>query len=307
MSDPVNSRGPGVAPTSQSANSTTSPGAHLRQAWTAKTIAIPGVFNALVARMAERLGFEAGYLSGGALSASLGLPDVGLVTLTEFVEQARSIVQATKLPLLCDADTGFGEALNVERCVQLFESAGVAGIHLEDQHLPKRCGHLSGKSLVEPEVMAAKLRAAVAARRDPSFVIIARTDARGVTGFDDAVQRARQYVEAGADAIFPEALESAEEFAAFARAVPAPLLANVTEFGRSPILDLATLASLGYRMVLYPLTAFRVALRSAERALTDLRDRGHQRELLPDMLTRAALYDLLGYEDYEARDRSYFA
>jgi methylisocitrate lyase len=301
------SRRPSVPPTSRSASSILSPGERLRQAWAAKTIAIPGVFNALVARMAERLGFEAVYLSGGALSASLGLPDVGLVTLTEFVEHARSVAQATALPLLCDADTGFGEALNVERTVKLFESAGVAGIHVEDQQLPKRCGHLSGKSLVEPEVMVSKLRAAAAARRDPNFVVVARTDARGVTGFDEAVGRARLYLQAGADAIFPEALESAEEFAAFARAVPAPLLANVTEFGRSPILDLATLANLGYRMVLYPLTALRVALRSAERALAELRGQGHQRELLPDMLTRAELYDLLKYNDYEARDRSYFA
>jgi methylisocitrate lyase len=278
----------------------------LRQAWAARPIAIPGVFNPLIARIAERLGYSAVYLSGGALSASLGVPDVGLVTLSEFVEHARSITQATSLPLLCDADTGFGEALNVERTVRLFESAGVAGIHLEDQQLPKRCGHLSGKSLVEPEIMVAKLRAAVAARRDSGFVIIARTDARGVTNFDDAVRRARLYLDAGADAIFPEALETAEEFAAFARAVSKPLLANMTEFGRSPILDLRTLADMGYRMVLYPLTAYRVALRAAERTLRRLRDQGHQRDQLPEMLTRAELYDLLGYQDYEERDKAYF-
>jgi methylisocitrate lyase len=256
--------------------------------------------------MAERLGYSAVYLSGAALSASMGVPDVGLVTLTEFVEQARAITQATNLPLLCDADTGFGEPLNVERTVCLFESAGVAGIHLEDQQLPKRCGHLSGKTLVEPEVMAAKIRAAVAVRCDPSFVIIARTDARGVSGFDDAVRRARHYLDAGADAIFPEALESAEEFAAFARAVSAPLLANMTEFGRSPNLDFGTLTGLGYRMVLYPLTAYRIALRAGQRALAALKEQGHQRELVPDMLTRTELYDLLGYKDYEARDRQYF-
>jgi methylisocitrate lyase len=278
----------------------------LRQAWTERPIAVPGVFNPLVARIAERLGYAAVYLSVGALSASMGVPDVGLVTLTEIVEEAGAITQATSLPLLCDADTGFGEALNVERTVRLFESAGAAGIHLEDQQLPKRCGHLSGKSLVEPEVMAAKLRAAVAARRDPGFVTIARTDARGVTGFDDAVRRARIYLDAGADAIFPEALETAEEFAAFAKAVPAPLLANMTEFGRSPNLDFRSLADMGYRIVLYPLTAFRSALRAAERALTVLRDQGHQRDLLPEMLTRAELYELLGYKDYEDRDKAYF-
>src|ERR1700681_948849 len=192
-------------------------GRRLREAWTAEPIMVPGVFNALVARMAERLGFQAVYLSGGALSAATGVPDVGLLTLTEFVDEARRVALATSLPLLCDADTGFGEALNVERTVQLFEAAGAAGIHLEDQQLPKRCGHLSGKALVEPEVMAAKLRAAAAARRDPDFVVIARTDARGAGGLADAVRRARLYLKAGADAIFPEALETAEEFSAFAR------------------------------------------------------------------------------------------
>ncbi len=284
----------------------TSPGRHLREAWQRGAIPIPGVFNALVARMAERAGFQAVYLSGAALSAAAALPDVGLLTVTEFVEQARSITEATSLPLLCDADTGFGEALNVERTVRLFEGAGVAGIHLEDQHLPKRCGHLSGKSLVEPEAMAAKIRAAVAARRDPDFVVIARTDARGVHGFDDAVRRARLYLAAGADAIFPEALESADEFAAFARAVEAPLLANMTEFGRSPNLDFATLAGLGYRMVIYPVTVFRAALGAAQETLAEILQRGHQRDRIPQMLTRAELYDLLDYRGYEERDRNYF-
>jgi methylisocitrate lyase len=282
------------------------PGLRLRLAWQAGTIQIPGVFNALVARMAERLGFQAVYLSGGALSAAVGVPDVGLLTLTEFVAEVQRITQTVALPLLCDADTGFGEALNVERTVRLFEVAGAAGIHLEDQQLPKRCGHLSGKSLVEPQAMVAKVRAAVAARRNRHFVIIARTDAREVNGFDEAVRRARLYLEAGADAIFPEALETEAEFADFAQAVPAPLLANMTEFGRSPLLDFATLARLGYRMVLYPLTAFRAALRAAEETLADFRAKGHQRDRLPEMLTRAELYDLLGYAGYEARDRAYF-
>src|SRR3954447_17815607 len=280
-----------------------SPGRRLRDALAAGPVLLPGVFNALVARIAERQGFRAVYLSGAALSASLALPDVGLVTATEFAAAARAITQATELPLVCDADTGFGEALNVERTVHLFESASVAGIHLEDQELPKRCGHLSGKSLVAPEEMAAKIRAAVAARRDPSFVIIARTDARGVVGFDDAVRRARAYLDAGADAIFPEALETPDEFAAFAKAVEAPLLANMTEFGRSPNLDFATLAGMGYRMVLYPLTALRAAMRAAQETLADLVRKGHQRDRLPHMLTRAELYDLLGYSGYEARDR----
>jgi methylisocitrate lyase len=285
---------------------TESAGRRLRQAWAEQPIAVPGVFSPLVAKLAERLGFRAVYLSGAALSASLGLPDIGLTTLSEFVEEARRIVQATSLPLICDADTGFGEALNVERSVRLFEAAGVAGIHLEDQTLPKRCGHLSGKELVPAETMAAKLRAAVAARQDKDFVIIARTDARGVSGFEDAVRRAKLYLQAGADMIFPEALESADEFQRFAKEVPAPLLANMTEFGKSPNLDFAELARMGYRIVIYPVTALRSALFAARQTLEEVRTKGHQRDRIPQMLTRAELYDLLGYQSYEERDRKYF-
>jgi methylisocitrate lyase len=284
-----------------------SPGRRLRNAWADAPVQVPGVFCPLVARIAERLGFRAVYLSGAALSASLALPDIGLVTQTEFAEEAAGIAAATSLPLLCDADTGFGEALNVERTVHCFEAAGAAGLHLEDQQSPKRCGHLSGKTLIDAEAMAAKVRAATAARRDPDFVIMARTDARGVTGFDDAVRRARLYVAAGADAIFPEALESVEEFAAFARALPdVPLLANMTEFGKGQPLDASALAALGYRLILYPVTALRAALRAARDTLADVLTRGHQRERLPHMLTRAELYDLLDYRGYEERDRAYF-
>src|SRR4051812_32649660 len=282
------------------------PGRRLRQAWEKGPVALPGVFNALVGRLAERLGFQAVYLSGAALSASAALPDVGLLTVTEFVEEARRITAATSLPLLCDADTGFGEALNVERTVRLFEAAGAAGIHLEDQVLPKRCGHLSGKALIEPEAMASKIRAACAARRDPNFVIIARTDARGVTGFEDAIERARLYLKAGADAIFPEALATEEEFAAFARFVPAPLLANMTEFGKSPNLDFATLATSGYRMVLYPVTALRAALKAAQETLAGILQAGHQRDLIGRMMTRKELYELLDYSGFEERDRTFF-
>jgi methylisocitrate lyase len=285
---------------------TPSPGRKLRDAWSAGPIAVPGVFNPLVARLAERIGFQAAYLSGGAISAASGVPDIGLLTLTEFVQHAQLTAAATQLPVLCDADTGFGESLNVERTVRLFEQAGVAGIHLEDQQMPKRCGHLSGKSLVEPEAMAAKIRAAVAARRDPDFVILARTDARGVTGFDDAVNRAKLYLAAGADGIFPEALETAEEFERFAKEVPTVLLANMTEFGKSPLLDVATLGSLGYRMILFPLTAFRAAMKAAEDTLTDLFRNGMQMNSVSKMQSRAELYDILGYQGYEDRDRRYF-
>jgi len=283
------------------------PGARLRAAWSSGAIMIPGAFNALTAKLAERLGFKAVYFSGGALSAGwAGLPDIGLLTQSEFAEQAAVLARATSLPVLCDADTGFGEAIHVERTVRLYEAAGAAGLHLEDQAMPKRCGHLSGKALVDRQTMAAKIRAATAARRDPDFVIVARTDGRGVEGFDAAVERAREYLSAGADMIFPEALESIEEFAQFAATIDAPLLANMTEFGRSPLIPFADLAVLGYKAVIYPLSALRAAMRAAELALSTLRDQGTQKDILDRMQTRAELYDLLGYTDWEARDRSYF-
>lgn len=283
------------------------PGARLRAAWTTAPIKIPGAFNALVAKLAERLDFQAVYLSGGALSAGwAGLPDIGLLSQTEFAEQAAVLARATALPVLCDADTGFGEAINVDRTVRLYEDAGVAGLHLEDQVIPKRCGHLSGKALVDESGMVSKIKAAVRARRDGDFVIVARTDARTVEGFDRAVHRAREYVHAGADMIFPEALESADEFARFARAIDAPLLANMTEFGRSPLLPFDDLANMGYKAVIYPLTALRAAMRTTEEVLKTLRDQGTQESLLNRMQTRAELYDLLGYHAWEERDRSYF-
>lgn len=283
-----------------------SPGKRLRQAWESEIVMLPGVFCPLMAKMAERLGFAGVYLSGGALSATTGVPDIGLLTLTEFTHEAARIARATELPLLCDADTGFGEVLNVERTVREFEAAGAAGIHLEDQTLPKRCGHLTGKSLIEPEAMASKIRAAVAAKADPDFVIMARTDARSVNGFEDAVERARLYRSAGADTIFPEALESEAEFRAFAERVPGPLLANMTEFGRSPLMTAEKLGELGYRLVLYPLTGLRAALKAVETTLVDLKAHGHQQNSIPNMTTRAELYDLLDYTGYETRDRIYF-
>ena len=274
------------------------PGARLREAWSAGPIMIPGAFNALLAKQAERLGFPAVYFSGGALSAGwAGLPDVGLLTQTEFSEQAAVLARATKLPVLCDADTGFGEALNVERTVRLYEEAGVAGLHLEDQLMPKRCGHLSGKSLIDSASMAAKIRAAVSARRDRDFVIVARTDAAIVEGFDAAVGRAKDYLAAGADMIFPEALETAEQFARFAREVKAPLVANMTEFGRSPLIPFDELAAMGFTAAIYPLSAFRAAMNAAGEVLKTLREQGTQRDMLDRMQTRAELYDLLGYAE----------
>ena len=285
----------------------TTPGQRLRDAWMSPPLMIPGAFNALTARLAERLGYRAVYLSGGALAAGwAGVPDVGLVTQAEFAAQAAILAGSTTLPLLVDADTGFGGPVHVERTVQLYERAGAAGLHIEDQTWPKRCGHLTGKSLVSAAEMAAKIRAAAASRRDPSFVVVARTDARSVEGFDAAVARARLYVEAGADMIFPEAMESAEEFARFAAAVPGPLVANMTEFGRGPLIPAEDLAAMGYVAVLYPLTAFRAAMRAAEETLVALRDHGTQAGVVDRMQTRARLYDLLGYDGLEARDRAYF-
>jgi methylisocitrate lyase len=283
-----------------------SPGRRFREALAKPPLAIPGVFNALTARLAERVGFHAVYQSGAALSAGLGLPDVGLVTQTEFAQQAGYLASAVSIPVISDADTGFGEALAVERTVALFESAGLAGLHLEDQQLPKRCGHLSGKTLVSQEEMVSKLKAAVAARRDPDFVIIARTDARAGEGFDAAVERGRAYVEAGADMIFPEALETPDEFGRFAQAVDAPLIANMTEFGKSPLLSSAELAKLGYAAVLFPVTTLRVAMNAVENALNEIAREGTQKGLLDRMQTRAELYKLLDYEGFEERDRSYF-
>jgi methylisocitrate lyase len=271
------------------------------------TIQIPGAFNALVGRLIEQAGYDAIYLSGAAFSAgTLALPDVGLFTLSELVTQTTHLTRSVSIPVIVDADTGFGETMNVERTVQELEAAGAGAIQLEDQRLPKRCGHLSGKSLVEPAEMCAKIRAAAETRGDPDLVIVARTDARGVTTLDDAVDRAKAYLQAGADWIFPEALRGPEEFERFAREVEAPLVANMTEFGQSPLMSLDDLASLGYAAVLYPVTMMRVAMRAVEAALAVLADEGTQESLLDLMQTRQELYDLLGYAGYEERDRHYF-
>jgi methylisocitrate lyase len=284
-----------------------SPGMKLRELVAAGPQMVPGAFNALTARMAERAGFQAVYLSGAALSAGLAaVPDVGLLTLSEVTEQTRYITAAASMPVIVDADTGFGEAVNVERTVRMLESAGAAAIQIEDQRLPKRCGHLSGKELVRTEEMAAKVRAAVAARRDADFVIIARTDARGVTGFEDVLNRAAAYRDAGADMIFPEALESTDEFARFRHAVTGPLVANMTEFGKSPLLPFDELASIGYALVLYPVTALRLAMQAVAAGLDELRRTGSQSRLVDRMQTRQELYDILGYTEYNRRDQSYF-
>jgi methylisocitrate lyase len=272
------------------------PGQMLRAAVAENAIQVPGAPNALVGRLIEEMGFAATYLSGAALSAGvLAMPDIGLLTLTELVQQLNYLTARTTIPVIVDADTGFGDSENVRRTIAELERAGAAAIQLEDQQLPKRCGHLAGKKLVESDAMVDKLEAAVDARADDATVIIARTDARGVEGFDAAIERARQYVSAGADWIFPEALASREEFAAFAKAIDVPLVANMTEFGKSPLLEFDELAQLGYRVVIYPVTLLRIAMKAIESTLTMLAADGTQRELLDLMQTRQELYDLLEY------------
>lgn len=258
--------------------------------------------------MIEQMGFQAAYLSGAAFSAaSLAIPDIGLFTLSELTEETKRLTRRTELPIIVDADTGFGEPINVARTVEELESAGAAAIQLEDQQLPKRCGHLSGKTLVSAEEMMAKIRAASSARSDASLVILARTDARGTDGIEAAIDRAKRYVDAGADWIFPEALANREEFQRMAAEVPVPLVANMTEFGKSPLLPLSELSELGYAAALFPVTLLRLAMQTIQDALGTIRDQGSQATLVDQMQTRQKLYDLLGYTDYEASDRSYFS
>lgn len=260
-------------------------------------IQAPGAFNALVARSIEKNGFPAVYVSGAGLSnAVFGLPDVGLVTLTEAVEHAARIVKATTVPVIVDGDTGFGDAINAARTIAEMEAVGVSAVHLEDQVLPKKCGHLDGKTLVSADEMVQKIKAAVVARSDPDFMIIARTDARGVTSFDDAVVRAQRYVNAGADAVFPEAMKSKDELAAFAEKIRVPLLANMTEFGKTPLLGFDELKEIGYRIVIYPQTALRVAYAGIAQMLGELKSSGDQRGWVDRMQTRAELYELLDYD-----------
>lgn len=266
-----------------------------------RTLTVPGVFNGLTALLARQAGAEAIYLSGAAFSASMGMPDVGLVTLDELARAARQIVRVTRLPLIVDADTGFGSALNVMRTVRELEGARCAAVQLEDQVDPKRCGHLEGKQVVETAVFAEKVSAAVTARQQ--LVVIARTDARATHGFDEAVRRGLACREAGADVVFPEALESEDELAAYAREVPGPLLANMTEFGKSPNLSSARLAELGYRLVIFPVSAARVAAAQVRAFYGDLLREGVQTAWVDRMLTREELYELIGYDDYAELDR----
>jgi methylisocitrate lyase len=266
----------------------------------------PGALNPLSARLIEQHGFEGVYISGSVLAADLGLPDIALTTLTEVAGRSQQIARVTDLPVIVDADTGFGGPMNVARTVQALEDAGVAGCHIEDQVSPKRCGHLDGKSVVPPADMVQRIAAAVAARRDPDFVICARTDARAIEGLDAAIERARAYAAAGADLIFPEALAGPGEFERVRAAVDVPLLANMTEFGKSELLTTKTLSGLGINVVIYPVTLQRIAMGAIEAGLAELREAGTQAGLVPGMQTRARLYEVIDYAGYDVFDASVF-
>jgi methylisocitrate lyase len=268
-----------------------------------RLLRVPGAFSPLAAMLVEELGFDGVYVSGAVVAADLGLPDVGLTTMTEVGRRARQIARVTRLPTIADADTGFGEPLNAARTVAELDDLGLAGCHLEDQVNPKRCGHLDGKEVVPVPDMVRRLQAAVAARRDPAFLVIARSDARAVEGLPAMLERARAYIDAGAEMLFPEALADEREFEAVRRAVDVPLLANMTEFGKSKLLDARTLADLGVNLVLYPVTGLRLAMGAVEQGLRRLRDDGTQAGLVDRMQTRGRLYELLRYADYTAFDQ----
>lgn len=269
-------------------------------------VRMPGAFSPLVAKLVADIGFEGVYVSGAALSADLGLPDIGLTTLSEVTDRGRQIAAATDLPTLIDADTGFGEPMSAARTITMLEDAGLAGCHLEDQVNPKRCGHLDGKAVVPAEQMLGRIKAAVSARRDENFVICARTDARAIEGLDAAIDRAKAYADAGADLIFTEALTGPEEFEAFRKAVDLPLLANMTEFGKSTLLSANQLEDLGFNAVIYPVTTLRLAMYAIEVGLREIDSSGTQSEIVETMQHRSRLYELLRYPDYNEFDQNIF-
>jgi len=273
---------------------------------TGELIRMPGAFNPLSAKLIQDKGFEGVYISGAVLSADLGLPDIGLTTLTEVASRGQQISRMTDLPTLIDADTGFGEPMNVARTVQTLEDAGVSGLHIEDQVNPKRCGHLDGKAVVDEDTALKRIRAAADARRDPNLLIMARTDIRAVEGLKAAIDRAKALVDAGADAIFPEAMADLSEFEAVRKAVDVPILANMTEFGKSELFTTTQLANIGINIVIYPVSLLRLAMGAAERGLDALAAEGSLNSSVQHMQTRARLYELLDYEAYNAFDTSVF-
>ena len=272
-----------------------------------KITTLPGAFNPLTARLIEDIGsFSGVYVSGAVVANDLGLPDIGLTTLSEVANRGGQIARATNLPVLIDADTGFGEPMSAARTVAEFEAAGLAGLHLEDQVNPKRCGHLDGKEVVSRDLMVRRITAAVRERQDDDFVICARTDAAGIEGIDEAIERAKAYADAGADLIFTEALYSEEDFAKFRAAVDTPLLANMTEFGKTELMSAQQLEDLGYNAVIWPVTTFRIAMGQTEAMLRDIAETGTQVPWLDKMQHRARLYELVRYDEYNQFDQSVF-
>lgn len=271
-----------------------------------KALQFPGAFNAVSAQLIQDHGFDGVYISGAVIAADLGLPDIGLTTASEVTSRAQQIARMTDLPTLADADTGFGEVLNLARTVQMFEDAGISAIHIEDQVNPKRCGHLDGKAVVGDEQAQQRIASAVKARRDPNFQIFARTDIRGVEGLDAAVARAKLLEDAGADAIFAEAMASLDEFAAVRKAVDIPILANMTEFGKSELFTVSELEKIGVNIIIYPVSLLRSAMGAAERVLKTLKAEGSLKAEVEAMQTRSRLYELLDYKSYESFDNSVF-
>ena len=281
--------------------------ADLRKALkTGKLLQFPGAHAPLVARIIEGQGFDGVYISGAALSADLALPDIGLTTLTEVVQRGRQIARVTDLPSIIDIDTGFGETMNAARTIQELEELGISGCHIEDQLFPKRCGHLDNKTIIATDDMVKKIRAAADAKRDSNFLLMARTDSKASEGMAASIERAKAYVAAGADAIFPEALNTEAEFAEFRAAFDVPLLANLTEFGKTPLLTTTQLENLGYNIVIYPATSMRLAMKAVEDGFAALRKDGTQANIIDRMQTRKRLYEVIRYEDYNRFDQNLY-
>jgi len=271
-----------------------------------RLLQFPGAMNPLTAMEIENTGFDGVYISGAVLSAELGLPDIGLTTLSEVAQRGHQIARVTSLPSIIDIDTGFGEPMSVARTIHHMEDAGISAAHLEDQQNPKRCGHLDNKVIVPVEEMVRKIKAAADARRDQDFVLIARTDAKASEGMEAAINRAKAYLDAGADMIFPEALHNESEFETFRKAIKAPLLANMTEFGKTELLTTQQLSDLGYNLVIYPVTTLRIAMGAVASGLKQIKAEGTQESLVPAMQTRKQLYELLRYEDYNNYDQGIY-
>ena len=271
-----------------------------------KLLQFPGAFNPLCAQMIERKEFDGVYISGAVMSADLCLPDIGIATMSEFVTRGQQIARVTDLPAFIDIDTGFGEPMAAARTIMAMEEAGLAGCHIEDQVMPKRCGHLDGKEIVPTDIMIQRVKAAAEAKRDSNFVLIARSDARAVEGLDESIDRMKAYVDAGADMIFPEAMKSVEEFEAVRKAIDVPILANMTEFGKSRLLNKSELENLGFNVVIYPVTTLRLAMGACDRGLDSILETGDQNAILDQMQHRRDLYDLLRYNEYNKFDESIY-